>query len=59
MANAAHIPAPISAMDMPCFVGGPSGSPVIAIMPLIAWANASYPGRSRYGPTWPKPDMEQ
>ncbi|MNC99823.1 hypothetical protein D3C83_182380 [compost metagenome] len=41
MANAAHIPAPMSAIDMPCFVGVPPGSPVIDIMPLIAWARAS------------------
>ena len=34
-------------------------SPVIAIMPLMAWIFPSKAGALASGPVWPKPDIEQ
>ncbi len=39
--------------------GAPSGSPLIAANPLIASAIVAKPGRSAYGPSWPKPGDAQ
>ena len=49
-ANTAGISSPIIAPD---FTGGPSGKPVLAMKPEVAWITASIAGRSRYGPSWP------
>src|SRR2546428_7756742 len=38
-------------------VGGPSASPVVWAKPLIASTIVPNPGRSRYGPSWPQPEM--
>ncbi len=51
------MPAEVSDMAMPARVGLPPGSPVMDIsphMPCMIW---STPGRSAYGPLWPKPEM--
>jgi hypothetical protein len=53
MPMTAHIPAPMSAVATPGRTGGPPASPVMLIMPLWAWAIASYPGREAQGPVWP------
>ena len=42
---------------MPLLTGGPPGSPVMLMTPLIAWAMRSKPGRCAHGPVCPKPEM--
>ncbi len=59
MASAAFMPAVMSAMETPQRTPRPPGSPVTLIMPLSAWTMRSIAARSRYGPVWPKPEMEQ
>ena len=52
------MPAARSAEAMPTRRGGPSDSPVTLMIPLRAWAIASYPGRMESGPVRPKPLIE-
>ena len=59
MPKAAYIPAVMSAMETPQRTPCPPGSPVTLIMPLSAWRIRSSAARSRYGPSWPKPETEQ
>ena len=40
-------------------IGGPSSAPLTLMKPLIACAMKSNEGRSRYGPSRPKPVMWQ
>jgi len=44
-------------MGMPTRTGPWPGIPVMLINPPMPWAIWSTPGRSRYGPLWPKPEM--
>ena len=44
-------------MGMPTRTGPWPGMPVIDMRPPMPWAIWSTPGRSRYGPLWPKPEM--
>ena len=39
------------------FTGAPPGCPVTLMMPVIACAIRSNPGRAAHGPVWPKPEM--
>ena len=57
--KAAYMPATMSATDTPQRTPRPPGSPVTLIMPLSAWTIRSRAARSRYGPSWPKPETEQ
>ncbi len=52
----AKSPAVRSPYDVPGRTGPPPGSPVIDMIPPIAWTTMSSAGRSLYGPVWPKPD---
>ncbi len=52
---ARYSPAVISPMLTPMRIGGPSASPLSAIVPPIAWATASTATIRLYGPVWPKP----
>jgi hypothetical protein len=56
-ASASMLPAVRSPTAMPTRSGMPSGSPVTDMSPVMPWAIWSSPGRSRYGPSWPKPLM--
>ena len=53
------MPAVRSAIDTPARVPLVPGSPVTLIMPLSACRMRSSAARSRYGPSWPNPDIEQ
>ena len=55
VANAATIAVTSSVNAMGGSVGAPSGSPLMLAKPDIASAIDAKPGRSRYGPVWPKP----
>ena len=55
---AQKMPAVRSATGMPTRTGPWPGSPVIDISPPMPCAIWSNPGRSRYGPSWPKPEIE-
>ncbi len=63
MAVAVYKPVRMSTIDTPTFIGpapgSPSGIPDTLINPHIAWNTPSYPARSAYGPSWPKPVTEQ
>ena len=59
MPNAAYMPAVMSAIDTPQRTPRPPGSPVTLIMPLSACTTRSNAARLRYGPSWPKPEIEQ
>ena len=54
---ARYIPAVRSAIGTPTRTGPWPGSPVIDMSPPMPWAIWSTPGRSAYGPSWPKPEM--
>ena len=56
VANAAASPVASSVRAIGGSSGWPSGSPLIADSPDIASAIVANPGRSAYGPSWPKPD---
>lgn len=45
--------------EAPTSEGLRSGSPVVDIIPDVAWVIGSYPGRSLYGPVSPNPEIEQ
>ena len=53
------MPAVRSAIDTPARVPLLPGSPVTLTMPLSACTIKSSAARSRYGPSWPKPEIEQ
>ena len=55
--SAANRPAATSAIAAPVRIGPLPGAPVTDIRPLMPCAIWSKPGRSRYGPSWPKPEM--
>ena len=55
VAKAATIAVTSSVNAMGGSVGPPSGSPLTLAKPDIASAIEAKPGRSRYGPVWPKP----
>ena len=57
MPMAVYSPAAMSPREMPGRTGGPSGSPVMLMMPPIPWTTMSSAGRSRSGPVCPKPDV--
>ena len=52
-------PATSSARGMAGTSGGESGNPVIATSPLMASATVPNPGRCRYGPVWPNPEIRR
>ena len=51
IANAANMPAQMSAIDTPARTPGPPAGPVTLIIPLSAWTIRSSAARSRYGPS--------
>ncbi len=51
------VPAAVSEIAMPTRDGPVPGGPVTLITPPRPWAIWSTPGRSAYGPSWPKPEM--
>ncbi len=57
MPSAANRPADTSATAAPTRTGPWPGRPVMDMRPLMPCAIWSKPGRSRYGPSWPKPEM--
>ena len=59
MPSAENIPAVMSAIDTPHLTPGPPSGPVTLIMPLSACTIRSSAARSRYGPSWPNPEIEQ
>src|SRR5437588_73882 len=52
-------PATSSARGIAGTSGGESGNPVIATSPLMASATVPNPGRCRYGPVWPNPEIRR
>ena len=56
MPIAAEMPAIESAKPNGGEVGGVSGQPLMNAKPLPVSATVPKPGRSRYGPVWPKPE---
>ncbi len=55
---ASRMPEHRSAMGMPTRTGPCPGMPVMDIRPPMPCAIWSTPGRSRYGPLCPKPEIE-
>ena len=55
--SAQYSPAALSATAMPARTGPWPGSPVTDISPPMPWATWSKPGRIRYGPSSPNPEM--
>src|SRR3970282_2270 len=53
----AESPAARSQIAAPVRIGPCPGAPVTDMRPLMPCAIWSKPGRSRYGPSWPKPEM--
>ena len=55
-ANASMSAVLASTIELPLGAGGSSFRPPYAARPLIDWISRSWPGRSTYGPSGPKPD---
>src|SRR6266850_1564268 len=53
------MPATRSPIEFPTFTGGPSGKPVMSMMPPSPCTMRSYPARCASGPDSPKPEIEQ
>ena len=47
-----------SQTGIPVLAGGPPLSPVMDMIPLMAWAMMSNPGSREYGPSRPQPDTD-
>jgi len=59
IAIAAVSPPIVSATGYPTRNGAVAASPVMLIIPDMPWMIWSYAGRSRKGPSWPKPEIAQ
>ena len=59
IANAAVMPASVSATGKPLRKGALSAVPVTLIIPERPWMIWSYAGTPFIGPSWPKPEMAQ
>ena len=53
------MPPIVSQMAKPARMGPPAGSPVIDMIPDIAWSLPSKAAVVRSGPVWPNPETAQ